>query len=558
MKTIFVMTAALLIAAPLHAQQADANDNTNAPAAETKQEAKPATEPEAKPAEAKAELTPSADTSTGNDAAPVKSATGANGEKELRLNFRGVPLEMVLSYLSDAAGFIIVMETEARGKVDVWSNQPVSKEEAVDLLNTVLAQNGYAAIRNGRTLKIVSRDEAKRRDIPVRAGNDPTAIPKNDEMVTQIIPVRYANATQMIQNLTQLLPTSATLTANESGNALVLTDVQSDVKRITEIVKALDTSISSVSTIRVFPLRYADAKELAASMKELFTAPAGTTTGGGGNRQQQFINRFFAGGGPGGGGPGGGGGGGRGGGGGGGGGGDAGGANTKVVAVADERTNSLIVSAPEDMVATIDRLVRELDVSAIDVTELRVFHLQNADPVEVTEIFTELFPDDTKSTDQNQQNGFRFNRGGAGGFGGFGNAGRGGAATTAGADSDRMKKKGRVIAVADQRTSSVIVSAASELMPGIAEMVAQLDSSSGKRQRVFVYSLENADVQEVEGILRDMFDRSGTSSRNTANQNSALTTRAQQTQSTLNQSSSFGVGSGGLNGGGGTGGGGLR
>src|SRR5262249_32784219 len=143
---------------------------------------------------------------------------------------------------------------------------------AVELLNTVLSKNGYAAIRNGRTLKIVSRDEAKTKDVPVKSGNDPDEIPKSDEMVTQIITVRHANAAQLIQNLQPLLPSYArdALTAKGSGNALVLTAPQTDVRRMVEIVKALDDSISATSAIRVFPLRYADAKELATAVKELF------------------------------------------------------------------------------------------------------------------------------------------------------------------------------------------------------------------------------------------------------------------------------------------------
>src|SRR5207247_8601879 len=175
-----------------------------------------------------------ADSTTNADtkSARTNAVPASDSEKGLRLNFRGVPLDMVLNYLSEAAGFIIVLETELKGKVDVWSNQPLSKEEAIDLLNTVLAKNGYAAIRNGRTLKIVSRDEAKTKDIPVRAGSDPDQIPKNDEMVTQVIPVKYANATQLTQNLQGLLPSYATLTANDSGNALVLTGTQSDIRRM--------------------------------------------------------------------------------------------------------------------------------------------------------------------------------------------------------------------------------------------------------------------------------------------------------------------------------------
>ena len=112
--------------------------------------------------------------------APAASASPSPaGSDELRLNFRGVPLEMVLNYLSDAAGFVIIEETQVHGNVDVWSGQPLSKDEAVDLLNTVLDKNGYAAIRSGRTLTIVNKDDAKTKNIPVVSGGDPDQIPRN-------------------------------------------------------------------------------------------------------------------------------------------------------------------------------------------------------------------------------------------------------------------------------------------------------------------------------------------------------------------------------------------
>jgi hypothetical protein len=98
-----------------------------------------------------------------------------------------------------------------------------------------------------------------------------------------------------------------------------------------------------------------------------------------------------------------------------------------------------------------------------------------------------------------------------------------------------------VVAVADQRTSSLIVSAASELMPQIEGMVAQLDGSPAKKQKVFVYSLENADVQQVEQVVRDMFERSTTANRNNQNQNSPLLNRSQQ-----NQNNNNGVGNSGF------------
>ncbi|MBM3335088.1 hypothetical protein FJY63_10550, partial [Candidatus Sumerlaeota bacterium] len=107
-------------------------------------------------------------------------------QEGLKFNFRGVPLDTVLDYLSRAAGFVIVRDTQVSGNVDVVSHQPLNKDEAFMLLNTLLNQKGLAAIRNERTLTIVKRDEARTRDLPVRVGAEPEAIPKTDEMVTQI------------------------------------------------------------------------------------------------------------------------------------------------------------------------------------------------------------------------------------------------------------------------------------------------------------------------------------------------------------------------------------
>ena len=333
------------------------------------------------------------------EVAPPPAVTDPDGL--LRLNFRNAPLELVLNYLSEAAGYIIVLETDVKGKIDVWSNQPVTQVEALNVLDAALSKNGYTALRDGRTLTIISKDNAKRREIPVKSGNDPQNIPKNEEIVTQIIPIRYIAASQLTQNLTSLLPSGAELTANEGGNALIMTGTQAGIRRITEIVRALDTSVAASTAIRVFTLRFADAKQLATLIKDLFpnvNTGAGGGGGGGGGPFGNFGNR---GGGPG--GPGGGGGGFPG----AGGtfGGNRGGATanpraaaSRVNAVADEHSNSLVVNAPDDVMPEIESLVQRVDRDVEDVTEVRAFRLKHADPVEMSELLTNLFPDESATT----------------------------------------------------------------------------------------------------------------------------------------------------------------
>src|SRR5437763_46943 len=65
----------------------------------------------------------------------------------IMLNFRDASIEAVLDQLSEVAGFIVVKDTRPEGRISLVSKQPVSPDEAVALLNTVLQTKGYAAIR---------------------------------------------------------------------------------------------------------------------------------------------------------------------------------------------------------------------------------------------------------------------------------------------------------------------------------------------------------------------------------------------------------------------------
>ncbi|HEY3763361.1 MAG TPA: secretin N-terminal domain-containing protein [Verrucomicrobiae bacterium] len=306
----------------------------------------------------------------------------------LRLNFQNVPLQMVLEYLSDAAGFVIIMDTPVHGNVSVISGHPMTRDQAVDLLNSVLNQNGYAAIRGGsdnQTLTIVSTSDAKTRNIPVKIGYDPAAIPNNDEIVTQIIPIRYVDASQLVSDLSSFVSPNATVVANQAGNSIVITDTQENIKHYTEIIEAIDSSAAGETDIQVFPLKYASPTDVATELGNVF--PSSTS---GNNQLPIRFGRFggFGGGGFGGGGFGG-----------GGGAGGSGSSNneraqkqSQVTAVADGRTQSVIVTASKDLMPEIQGMIEKLDIPSSRDQKVYAYHLDNADPNQVLQVLQGIFP----------------------------------------------------------------------------------------------------------------------------------------------------------------------
>lgn len=347
---------------------------------------------------------PAASATTPAANAPVVEtapATTRSGRPGLRFNFRGAPLETVLNYMSEAAGYVIVLETPVRGTIDMWSAQPVSREEAVNLLNLALNKNGYTATVQGRSLVVSSKEDAKKRNLPIRTGNDPAEIPENAEMVMQVIPLRHIDATQASRDLATLLPSSATITANQDSNSLVVTDTNINVKHVVTLVSALDTSSDSVSTMRVFKLRNADPNEMTSLLTSLFGTQGGSGLGAGAALLAQLRPGGFPGGfsgapgsrggntsrssRP--------------------GGAAAASANrgTPVVAVADPRTFSVIVTAAKDDMPGIAEIINQLDASSARKQKVFVYTLENADVRQVETVLKNLFQSsNARTTTANQ------------------------------------------------------------------------------------------------------------------------------------------------------------
>jgi type II secretory pathway component GspD/PulD (secretin) len=335
---------------------------------------------------------------------PPAQAIGKN-PNDLNLNFVNAPLDMVLNYLSDAADLLIVRDTPVNGTVTVVGKH-VTRDEAVDLLNSELNKNGYAAIRKDRTLTIVDKNDAKTRNIPVMTGNDPKGIPDNDEIATWIIPIRFVEARQLVSDLSLFVSSQATIVANEAGNSIVVTDTQANIRHLVEIIQAVDNSAESETEIRVFRLQHASPIDVANELTSVF--PSSSSSGS--QSPIQFGGRGGGAGGGRGGGFGGGGGGGGGGFGGRGGGGfggglaalfgGGGGANptqqriqkaTQVSAVADSRIQGVIVTAPKDLMDEIAGMMTELDVPSDRDQNVATIQLQNGDPQQVANVLQSMF-----------------------------------------------------------------------------------------------------------------------------------------------------------------------
>ena len=375
---------------------------------------------------------------------------------DIRLNFKDVPLDVVLQHLSQVVGFVVVKEAPVDGRVTVMSERPVSPEEAVTILDTVLKSNGFTAIRSGQTLRIVARDKAKKGDIPVHFGSDPAQIASNDQIITQVIPIKNVDAVKLREDLRPLIGTDADVAANGGSNAIVLTDNSSNIKRITEIISLLDKRESGTgSEIRVIQLKNASAGSAAKLIMAIFhpEEPAGRQKGQQPGQQPpqpppqekalgNGVDQALHGG--------------------------------KVVAASDDRTNTVVIAGPAETIKIIESMIHDLDANPATVVTIHSYHLKIADAESVARLIMAVF----EGEGTNQIRG----------------AGEG-------------PMRAHVSAVPEYRTNTVVVTAPSNVQTVIEGLVKELESNPSGEATYRSFHLKYADATTTADALASILNQ---------------------------------------------------
>jgi general secretion pathway protein D len=185
------------------------------------------------------------------------------------LNFDNADVETVVHAASEIVGFNYVLAPDVRGKVTVQTSGRIPQEDVFGVLLAVLEVHGFTAIKSGNLYKIVRIEGARERAVPTIIGATPDPARTTDEIVTQIVPLRYAAVTDVSTLLRPLISARGNLIAHRETNILVVTDTASNIRRVLEIVRQVDVQVT-LEELQIIPLRYADAGQTAQVLTQIF------------------------------------------------------------------------------------------------------------------------------------------------------------------------------------------------------------------------------------------------------------------------------------------------
>ena len=196
-------------------------------------------------------------------APPTGGASTATSDGRHTLNLKDADIQALIATVSEITGRNFIVAPNVTGKVTVISGRPMKPDEIYDVFLSVLRVHGYAAVPSGSMIKIVPEAQAQQ-DGSSGIG---AAGRSSDEVITQIVPVKHVSVTELLPVLRPLMPQGAQLIANGSSNSLVISDRASNVARIMDIIRRIDTV--SEAEVEVIPLSHANASEVARTLTTL-------------------------------------------------------------------------------------------------------------------------------------------------------------------------------------------------------------------------------------------------------------------------------------------------
>ncbi|UCC15735.1 MAG: type II secretion system secretin GspD [Gammaproteobacteria bacterium] len=310
-------------------------------------------------------------------------------------NYKDADLRQIIEAVSEITGRNFIIDPRVKAQVTMLSSSPMSPDAFYEAFLSILEVHGYVAVPSGDLTKILPDANARQvpgRDLPSGSFG------AGDELVTQVIQVQNVGAAQLVPILRPLIPQYGHLAAHPASNMLIISDRAANVNRMLRIIRRIDQA--GDEEIEVIRLEHASASDVVRVVTAL----------------TQAANRADA-------------------------------SASPLGMVADERTNSVLISGDRASRLRIRALVTHLDTPLEQGGNTQVIYLSYADAEDLAGRLRDQAPQITGQAQAGAQQG--------------------------GAPSSR--RKDGVTIWADPATNALVITAPSEAMRMLKSVISQLD-----------------------------------------------------------------------------------
>lgn len=248
----------------------------------------------------------------------------------LTQNFQQADIDKVIEAVAKLTGKNFIIDPRVKGKVTLIAPEPMHPDDLYETLLAILRVHGFVAVPGKTAIQIIPANLA-RDQVPFE-----TAGSQKSDWVTEVISIKKVPATKLVAVLRPLVAREGHLVALAESNRMIVTDSQSNINRLKEIIRRVDVDEST--GYEVIKLSHASAEEMMLVMKKVMTKSA----------TKEFKVSF------------------------------------------DERSNRIILSGDKDTRRQMRALVADLDVSVPSEGRVQVIYLHYAKAAELVPVLQKI------------------------------------------------------------------------------------------------------------------------------------------------------------------------
>jgi general secretion pathway protein D len=243
-------------------------------------------------------------------------APAAQNGSLVQMQFDNIELRDLIRFVSNIMGKnFIYDEGVVKGRATVLSPKSLTREEVFKVFESVLNYFGFTIMVTPEAYKIVRAAEAKGMAVETLDRKKFMELSPEERIVTLVEPLEYLDSNTMVGILRPLMSRDAYLVSVPSANSLIMIDTSSNLQRLKNLIAQVDIPVSrQLSGIEVYNVQHTNAGDLAKTLQALLAEGKKAQT----PKEKIFVTSYPA-------------------------------------------TNSLLISAPQEDMKEIRRIVEEID-----------------------------------------------------------------------------------------------------------------------------------------------------------------------------------------------------
>lgn len=266
------------------------------------------------------------------------------------VNLSGVKMGTLLDYIARREGKPLIIDPAFPKEEPVNIISPagvtIPTDKLLSVIESTLRMKGFTVVVTDSALKVLKSVEARQHLTIINRPEDLEKISRSDIMVTQIIPLNYADANTVAQLLNTLKSNEGLIMVSVETNTLIITEYASNIKRFYEVIQQIDRPAPQFKT-EIKKLKNTQALVLRQTLNEYIQAISAVTKPRAGVVPRPFV-------------------------------------------MIDERTNSVLIYGSEEHTKQISGLVETLDAEAGEKTTA-IYKLANTNAEDIAKIIESIF-----------------------------------------------------------------------------------------------------------------------------------------------------------------------